>query len=707
MFGPMHAQAQKVDKQTDARIKSLISQLTLDEKLSMLHAGSKFSTGAVPRLGIPALTTDDGPLGVREEVDENWAPRKLPTDYATFFPNGSALAATWNPTLARLYGQALGEEARARKKDVILAPAINITRTPLNGRTYEYLSEDPYLNSALAVQAVKGIQQWHVAACVKHFAVNNQEANRYNVDVQVDERALHEIYLPAFKASIEQGNAWAIMSAYNKLRGSYCAENSFLLKDLLRKEWQFKGTVISDWNGTHSTVNSALNGLDVEMGTETAYNNYYFAEPLKAAIKAGLVPMKVIDEKIYHILNLLLHTAMAPDTKVPKLNSREHYKTAYDIASESIVLLKKDKRMLPLNLSKVKSIAVIGDNAQRHFQREGFGAGVKAKYEISILQSLKYKLPDINITYAPGYKVSYKATASDSVKAAGNKADSKLIAEATDAAGKADLVILCIGGNRTYETENTDRKNLSIPYGQQTLADAVLAANPNTVVVFTGGAPYDISKLKEQSPAILWDWFNGSEHGNALVDVLLGKVNPSGKLPFTFPALLDDSPAHALHTYPGENNIAEYKEGIFVGYRWFDAKKIDPLYCFGYGLSYTTFALADVKTDKTTYAPTDAINASITLTNTGNMPGKEVVQLYVRKDRDAAAIERPEKELKSFRKVMLQPGEAATIRFKLKVSDFAYYDVNAKQWKVQPGSYVLMFGTSSAELPQRVRVWVK
>lgn len=705
LLGLPPTQAQQTDKQTDAKIKLLLKQLTLDEKITMLHADSKFGTGAVPRLHIPALLTDDGPLGVREEVDDHWAPRKLTTDSATFFPNGSAMAATWNPALALRYGRDLGEESRARKKDVILAPAFNIARTPLNGRTYEYLSEDPWLNSVLAVQTVKGIQQWHVAACIKHYAVNNQEADRYKVSAELSERALREIYLPAFKAAVEQADAWSLMSAYNKVRGSYCAENSYLLNDILKKEWGFKGVVISDWGGVHSTVNSALNGLDIEMGSPGSYDKYFFAAPLKTAVQEGIVPMKVVDDKIYRILNLLYHTALAIDTKKAQLNSPAHYKTAYDIASESVVLLKKDARLLPLNLSGVKSIAVIGDNATHHFQLEGYGAGVKAKYEVDILQGLKNRLPNVNITFARGYNGNYKANAPDSVKAATNKPNSKLIADAAAVAAKANLTILCIGGNRSYETENTDRKDLSIPFGEQELADAVLAANPNTIVVFTGGAPYDLGKLKQQAPALLWDWYNGSEHGNALADVLLGRINPSGKLPFTFPASLDDSPAHALHTYPGNNGIAEYKEGILVGYRWFDTKKIDPLYCFGYGLSYTTFSLSNLVTDKASYASTDVITASVTITNTGKTAGKEVVQLYVHKE--GSAVERAEQELKSFQKVLVQAGKSVKVQLKIKASDLAYYNEKDKKWTVEPGKYVLMTGTSSRDVMRKVAVNVR
>jgi beta-glucosidase len=688
----------KSDGITEAKINSVIKKLTLEEKIAMLHANGIFSTAGCERLGIPGLMTDDGPLGVREDVKEGWGSANLTTDSATFFPNGSALAATWNPELAYRYGHDMGEEARARNKTIMLAPAFNICRTPLCGRTYEYYSEDPFLNSRLAVQSVKGIQSQHVAACIKHFAVNNQEVERDHINVNVDERALREIYLPAFKASITEGNAWTIMAAYNKLRSAYCSENDYLLNHILKGEWKFKGMVISDWGGTHSTVNAANHGLDIAMGSRPPYNTYYFADKLLDSVKAGKVSMKVIDEKVHRILWVMYHTSMSANQPAGKLNTPEHSKTVYDIASESIVLLKNEQHLLPLNTSAIKSIAVIGDNATRTFHLGGFGAGVKARYEVTALAGLQNRLgKTIHIKYAQGYSGVYKPYEKNANKET-IKADSALIPQAVATAKSADMAILFIGGNRDYESESRDRKDLSLPFNEQALVDAVTAANPNTIVVVIGGAPYDIGQIKKNNSTIVWSWYNGSENGNALADVLIGKINPSGKLPFTFPAQLKDSPAHALNAYPGENLQEDYKEGILVGYRWFDTKKIEPLYCFGYGLSYTDYKYSGFFTNKKSYKPTENIAASLKIKNTGKYGGKETVQLYVSKT--GSVVERAEKELKAFKKVTIAPGETVNVTLNIPVKDLAYYDVKTSKWVVEPGKYKLLAGTSSRDIEQ-------
>ncbi|HEY4196313.1 MAG TPA: glycoside hydrolase family 3 protein, partial [Mucilaginibacter sp.] len=504
----------KSDKALDAKITATVKKLTLEEKIGMLHANGIFSTAGVERLGIPGLMTDDGPLGVREDVKEGWGSANLTTDSASFFPNGSALAATWNPALAYRYGHDMGEEARARKKYIMLAPAFNICRTPLCGRTYEYYSEDPFLISRLAVQSVKGIQSQNIAACIKHFAVNNQEIERGRVSVNIDERTLREIYLPAFKAAVTEGNAWTIMSAYNKLRGVYCSENDYLLNKVLRGEWGFKGIVISDWGGTHSTVKAANNGLDLEMGSRPPYNTYFFADKLLDSVKAGKVSLKVIDQKVHRILWVMYHTSMSTNPPAGRMNTAEHSKTVYDIASESIVLLKNDKNLLPLNTSAIKSIAVIGDNATRTFHLGGFGAGVKAKYEITALAGLQNRLGSkVTINYAQGYSGVYKPTRKDPYPE--TKPDSAMIQKAVAAAKSSDVAILFIGGNREYESEGSDRKDLSLPFHEQELVDAVTAVNPKTIVVVIGGAPYDIGKIKKNNHAIVWSWYNGSENGNA------------------------------------------------------------------------------------------------------------------------------------------------------------------------------------------------
>jgi len=689
----------KNEKALDEKINTLIKQLTLEEKVSMLHANGIFSTVGVQRLGIPGLMTDDGPLGVREDVLEGWAPANLTTDSATFFPNGSALAATWNLQLAYRYGVGLGEEARARKKYIILAPAFNIIRTPLGGRTYEYYSEDPYLNSRLAVQSVKGIQEQDIAACVKHYALNNQEVERGRINVEVDERTLREIYLPAFKATITEGGAWSIMAAYNKFRGAYCSENSYLLDTILRREWGFKGAVVSDWGGTHSTVNAANNGLDLEMGSRPPYNKYFFADKLLDSVKAGKVSTETIDAKVRHILWVIYHTALSPRNAKGALNTPEHSKAAYDIAAESIVLLKNEKQLLPLNTTAIKSIAVIGDNATRQFHLGGFGAGVKAKYEVTALDGLKSRLGSkLAIKYAQGYSGVYIPAFRRKPGAAPDTLNPALIEEAVQTAKSSDIVLLFIGGNRDYESEASDRKDLSLPFHEQELVDAVTAANPNTIVVVVGGAPYDIRKIKQNNHTILWSWYNGSENGNALADVLLGKISPSGKLPFTFPADLNDCPANALGTYPGQNLQTEYKEGILVGYRWYDTKKIEPLFCFGYGLSYTNFQYAQLQVSKKNYNQGENITATVKIKNTGKYAGKETVQFYISKP--GSAIERADKELKAFKKVMIAPGETVNISVTIPVSSLAYFDARSMKWIVEPGTYQLLAGTSSRDISQ-------
>jgi beta-glucosidase len=698
------AQTKKTDD-TSVKIEALLKKLTLQEKVAMLHANGVFTSAGVKRLGIPEMVTDDGPLGVREDVKEGWGSANSTTDSATFFPNGSALAATWNPALAYRFGHDMGEEARARNKTIMLAPAFNITRTPLNGRTYEYYSEDPFLNARLAVQSVKGIQSQHVAACVKHYAVNNQEIERGTLDVSVDERALREIYLPAFKASIEEGNAWTIMSAYNKVRGDWCSENDYLLNKILKGEWKFKGLVMSDWGGTHSTVKAANTGLDLEMGSRPPYNTYFFADPLLAAVKAGKVSVKVIDDKVRRILWVMYQTSLSKDLPKGSINTAAHSKTVYDIASESIVLLKNEKHLLPLNTASIKRVAVIGDNATHTFHLGGFGAGVKARYEITNLAGLQNRMgKDVQITFSQGYSGVYK-TSLKNVNGPSSGADAALVQQAVATAKAAELAILFIGGNRDYESEGRDRADLTLPFGEQVLVDAVTAANPNTIIVVVGGAPYDLGKIKKNNHTIVWSWYNGSENGNALADVLTGKVNPSGKMPFTFPASLSESPAHALNAYPGKGLKVDYKEGILVGYRWFDTKNIEPLYSFGYGLSYTDFDYADLHTDKSNYKAADLITATLKLKNTGKYGGKETVQLYISKT-GGSKVSRAEKELKAFRKVWVVPGQTVDVSLRIPVKDLAYYDVSTKKWVVEPGEYELLAGTSSRSILQRSKIHV-
>jgi len=690
----------KNEKALQNKINFIIQKMTLEEKIDMLHGSATFYSDGVPRLGIPELSYDDGPLGVRQEESRlGWNSANWTTDSATFLPNGSAIAATWNPAMANKYGIVMGEEANARNKIVMLAPAFNICRMPLCGRTYEYYSEDPYLNSQLAIQAVRGIQSQHVAACVKHFAANNQEVNRSVINEVIDERVLREIYLPAFKAAIQQGNAYAIMSAYNKINGHWCSENSFLLDKVLKKEWGFKGAVISDWGGVHHTVAAAKSGLDIEMGSNGPYDQWYFAKPLLAAVKAGEVSEKTIDDKVRRVLWLIYHTSMSTGHPKGSIATPEHEKAAYDIASESIVLLKNDAHLLPLNTNSIKKIAVIGDNATRTFATGGYGSSVKAKYEITALAGIRSRFgKTADIKFAQGYRANYLASNTDAQNAGYDKPDQKLIDEAVALAKTTDVAILCIGSNREYESENYDRKNLALPFGEQALVKAVTAANPNTVIVIMAGAPYDLNEINKSNHTIVWSWFNGSEAGNALADVLKGVVNPSGKMPFTFPVSLDDSPAFALNTYPGKDSTTDYKEGILVGYRWYDTKKIDPLYCFGYGLSYTTFAYSNLVTDKKDYKPGDKIAVTVKVENTGNIAGKETVELYISKQN--SSVLRADKELKAFKKVMLTPAKASVISMNINVDDLAYFDDKLSKWVVEPGEYKILAASSSKDIRQ-------
>ena len=699
------ASGQQGNPHLDKKIRSLISKMTLEEKIKMLHANDLFSSAGVERLGIPPLVSDDGPLGVREEVKLGWVSANLTTDSATFFPNGSALAATWNPALAYQYGVALGEETRARKKNVILAPAFNIARTPLCGRTYEYYSEDPVLNSKLAVSAVQGIQSRQVAACIKHYALNNQETDRFKINVELSERALQEIYLPAFKAAVQQGGAWTVMSAYNKFRGIYCSENKYLLQDILKDQWGFKGIVISDWGGTHSTIQAAQNGLDIEMGTDAPYEKYYFAAPLLEAVKNGQVSTAMIDEKVYRLLWVMYHTSLSAKQPAGKINTPAHSSAAYNIAKESIVLLKNKRNLLPLNASEIKSIAVIGDNAVRTFHNGGFGADVKARYEISGLQGLKNKLgAAVHLEFAQGYRANYKTTDSEEARLAANRPDPVLIRQAADAAGRASVAIVFIGGNREVESEGQDRKDIDLPFGQEQLVNAIIAANPNTIVVVAGGSPYNLAEVNKQSDAIIWSWYNGAEGGNALADVILGKVNPSGKLPFTFPAKLQDSPAHALATFPGNDLTVEYKEGVFVGYRWFDSKKIEPLYPFGFGLSYSTFVYSDMHISKQRFNQDEKISVWLNVKNTGKISGNEVVQLYISKE-DSKVL-RPEKELKGFAKVWIEAGKSKRVQLILNVKDLAYFDEKSMKWQVEDGKYKLLVCSSSKDIRQKAELFI-
>lgn len=702
------------DKQTSTKqvfeeeIDGLLSEMTLEEKVSLLHGNSKFANAGVERLGIPEWNLSDGPHGVREEIQRHsWDPAGWTNDSSTYFPTGTALAATWNPALAMGTGEALGEEARFRGKDVLLGPGVNIHRTPLCGRNFEYMSEDPILTAAMCVPYIKGVQSKDVAACVKHYAVNNQETNRMTVDVEVSERALREIYLPAFKAAVEEAGVYTVMGAYNKFRGVYCCENKYLLNDILRDEWNFEGVVISDWDATHSTVDAALNGLDLEMGTGVdSYDDYYFAKPLIKAVNDGLVPEEVVDEKVRSILRTMYKTKIlgAEDRETGSYNTPEHYQAAYNVAKESIVLLKNSKNLLPLNQNKLQSIAVIGDNATRKHCEGGFSSGVKAKKEVTPLEGLKNLLGNsVKINFAQGYEKTSKLNNFDLI--ADNTLNEELLKEAVASAKTSDVAIIFAGLNHDYDTEGGDKPDMILPYQQDVLIKAVSKANPNTIVVFHAGSPVDMSSFSNEISALVWGWLNGSEGGNAIAQMLFGAFSPSGKMPFTLPVRLEDSPAHALNSFPGIDNVVTYAEDLLVGYRWFDTKNIKPLFAFGHGLSYTQFEVTGISVNKEVFEKDEKAIVSLNILNKGEFNGAETIQLYAH-DVESSVI-RPFKELKSFKKVFLNSGEEKTVHLELDVNDLSFYNDKTSAWELEAGAFQLMVGNASNNIFETIQIQIK
>lgn len=714
------ASSQVTDKekvQMEKRIEKLIKKMTLEEKVGLLHGNSKFYVAGVERLGIPEWSLSDGPHGVRAEINRHdWAYAGWTNDSASYFPTGTAFAAAWNPELAYRRGEVLGEEARWRKKDVLLGPGVNIIRSPLCGRNFEYMSEDPYMNSVLAVAYIKGLQSRDVACSVKHFAVNNQETNRTTVDVECSERALREIYLPAFKAAVQEGGALTVMAAYNKFRGEFCAENNYLVRKILRNEWGFDGVYVTDWGAAHSTVPSMEAGLDLEMGTLIdKYEDWYYANPLIEAVKSGKIPMSLVDEKVGDVLRVMIKTNVLDPKKrfgSGSMNTKEHQQATYDAAAEAIVLLKNQNNLLPLDFSSIKSLAVIGDNATRKHSNGGLSSEIKAVYEVTPLEALRAKWGDkVDIRFAQGYeKLSTFVEGSNNGQSSGTfssktQESDALLKEAVEVARTSDVALLVCGLNHDYDTESFDRLNMDIPYGQVELIQEVVKANPRTIVVMIAGSPLNMAAVDICSPAIVWAWFNGMEGGNALVDVLSGKVNPSGKMPFTTPVSLDQSPAHALGNFPGRDLKVNYEEDILVGYRWFDTKGLPVVYPFGYGLSYTTFNYSNLNTDKKTYDQADTIQATFTLTNTGDREGAEVAQLYV--SDPVCSVMRPVKELKGFKKVFLKPGESRRITLDIPVSSLAFYSEAQSQFVVEPGEFILQLGASVSDIKQRISVEVK
>jgi len=719
------AQTDRLEKSAlakyDARIDGILAEMTLDEKLGMLYGIRMFSSAGVSRLGIPDFEFADGPFGIREELEaRSWSPAGLGNDLATFFPTGSALAATWSPELAYQYGAAIGTEGRLRGKDMLLGPAINIQRIPTGGRTYEYFSEDPFLSARLSVGYTKGAQDAGIAVCLKHFALNNQENNRGMVDVIISPRAMREIYLPPFEAAVKEADAWGVMAAYNKIGGQWCSENHLLLEKILREEWGFKGLVVSDWGGTHSTADAIKNGLNIEMP-----NGMYFGKRLVDAVKEGAVSEDIINRRVREILRVRLHVKPVPTNEANRIITSQprQQQTAYDVASKAIVLLKNEKAQLPLDVKKYKTIAVIGENATQKTATGGVGAGVKTLYEITPLQGLKDRLGNsVNIVYARGYKGFSRAGGQFGQKPPSpyTSADAALMAEAVKAAKNADIVLFFGGTSREVETEGSDRDSIQLPSGQDEVIKAVAEANPNIVTVIVSGGPVDLNVVNQHSSAIVMSWFNGSEGGHALADVLLGKLSPAGRLPFTLPVKLDDSPAYALGNYPqtdevksdifvnlvdgqqtervasGGKNTAYYSEEILVGYRWFDAKNIRPMFPFGHGLTYADFKYADIKADKQKYGANETVKIRFKLGNTGTREAEEVVQLYVRYP--GSKIFRAEKELKAFNRVVLKPGETKVVTMEVPVKNLRYWNEDKYAWQLEQGNIEILVGASAGDI---------
>ena len=719
----------------DKKINKIIAQMTLEEKVEMLHSKTNMSSEGVPRLGIQDIKYTDGPFGIREENGDGFRSLGWTLDSATYFPTGSALAATWSKEMAYKNGWAMGKEGRLRGKDIILGPAINIQRLPVGGRTYEYLSEDPVLSARLSVEYTKGSQDAGTAVCLKHYALNNQETDRGSVDVIADERTMREIYLKPFEAAIKEGGAMCVMPAYNKVNGFYCSENAHLNNEILRDEWGFKGMTVSDWGGTHSTMGAALGGLCVQMTGDN-----YFGQALIDSVRNGALDEAVVDAKVREILRLRFAIDPVPEDVANTImtSQPETQKIAYEIAQKSIVLLKNEAGTLPI-AKDVKKIAVIGQNAVLTTAAGGIGAGVKTLYEISPLEGIQARAEKagVEVVYAPGYK-NYQMRMGWGRPSAGpvnplvansidEPADPALLAEAVALAKDADMVIFFGGTNKSIETEGSDRKNIDLPCGQNEVIKALYEANPNVATVLISGGPTDLRYLEPYSPAIVQGWWNGLEGGTALAEVLFGDIAPSGKLPFTFPLKLEDSPAYATGSFPGEGSgedlftlmyrldatgytreqiqeyiaslpdpVSEYREGILVGYRWYDTKDVPVMYAFGHGLSYVEFEYGAL----TCKQKKDKIQVSFDLKNLGDMEADEVAQLYVK--RLDSKVERAEKELEAFERVALKAGETKNVTLEFPLSELAHWDNETNGWVLEPGKIEILVGSASNDIRQSI-----
>lgn len=716
-------------KPLEDRVEDALSRMTLREKINLIHAQSKFSAPGVPRLGIPEIWCTDGPMGVRPEVlwDE-WEQAKWTNDSCTAFPSLTALAATWDPDMALLYGKSIGEEARYRNKSVLLGPGINIYRTPLNGRNFEYMGEDPYLTSQMVVPYVKGVQSNGVAACVKHFALNNNEINRHTSNPIVDDRTLYEIYLPGFRAAAQEGQAWSFMGGYNLFRGEHASYNPILMNEILKGEWGWDGAVISDWGAVHDTRTAVSGGLDMEFGSWTnglsngasnAYDSYFLAEPYLKGIEDGTYSTKELDDKVRRVLRLTMRTAMDRKRPFGSMGSDEHVEACRRIGEEGVVLLQNRGSLFPLNLDKIKKIAVIGENAIKMMTVGGGSSSLKARYEVTPLDGLKKRVGNkAEIVYARGYvgdptgEYNGVVTGQDLNDP---RSPEELRDEALRVARDADVVLFFGGLNKSnhQDCEDTDRESLDLPYGQNELIEALAKVNPNLAVINISGTGVAMP-WTAKVPAIMQAWYLGNETGNALASVIAGDANPSGKLPYTYYATLDQCGAHKLGEYPGHPGIDElgnkvmdmpYNEGIFVGYRFIDKNKLKPTFPFGHGISYTTFEYGKAGIDKAEGSADDVFTVTIPVTNSGSREGKEVVQLYISDKK--SSVERPVKELKGFRKVSLKPGETAEIKFEIGRDALSYFDADKHAWVCEPGEFEALIGASSADIRSKVKFKVK
>ena len=709
-------------KPIEERVEDALKRMTLDEKIAVIHAQSKFSSPGVKRLGIPEFWTDDGPHGVRPDVLwDKWEQAGQTNDSCVAFPALTCLAATWNPAISRIYGESLGEEALYRRKDMILGPGVNIYRTPLGGRNFEYMGEDPYLASHMVVPYIQGMQSKGVAACVKHFALNNDEEYRHQVNVIVDDRALHEIYLPAFKAAVTEAGVWGIMGAYNMYKNQHTCHNQWLLNDILKGQWRFDGVVVSDWGGAHDTRQAVENGLDMEFGTWTdglafgtsdAYDNYYLASPYRKLIQDGTYTEKELNDKVSRVLRLFFRTNMNRNRQFGSLCSEAHYDAARKIAAEGIVLLQNKGRVLPIDTLKARRVLVVGENAIKMMTVGGGSSSLKAQHEELPLDGLKACLEGMNIEvdYTRGYvgdiTGEYNGVTTGQ-QLADSRSPEELIAEAVDKARKADYVVFFGGLNKSdyQDAEGHDRKSYSLPYDQDKVVEALVKANKRLIFVNISGNAVAMP-WKSSVPAIVQGWFLGSTAGHALADVLTGRTNPSGKLPFTWPASLNDVGAHKLNTYPGtwraDKKIIdeEYKEGIFVGYRWADKEKTKPLFAFGHGESYTSFKIGKAKASAASITTADSLSFTVSVTNTGKVAGSETVQLYIHDCE--SSLPRPYKELKGFSKVYLQPGETKEVTITIGNDALSFYDDKAASWTTEPGQFEALIGNASDNIVSKV-----